>query len=148
MNQLFCNCMCFVSAFLCDAGDVLNSVMLRGAGILVCTGIQVPESVLERNCRWEQYCGLVLRLSGCSSASERCQGAGSFFRRIVGTLESQAPPVPLLHQGKVTWRAEGPSAFTLSVDESKGHTVGKGRSGTASVSVALTVCHRAMFFSC
>lgn len=48
---------------------------------------------------------------------------------------------PSSGQGK----AEGPDAITLSVDESKGHTVGKGCSGTESVSVVLTVCHQALF---
>lgn len=105
------------------------------------TGVRVPESALERNCGWEQYCGLVLRVSGCSGASEWCQGAGSCFRRTGGTLGSQAHPVPFLHRGKVMRGAEGPSAFSLSVDESKGPTVGKGHFGAESVSVVLTVCH-------
>lgn len=120
--------------------------MFCGAGILACAGVQVPESALERSCRWEQCCGLVFRVSGCSGASERCQGAGSCFRRTGGTPGSQAPPVPLLYQDKVMWGAKGPGAFILSVNESKGRTVGNGHFGAGSVSLVLTVCHRAVFF--
>lgn len=73
----------------------------------------------------------MLRVGGHLGASERCQGAGSCSRWTGGTPSSS----PSLEQGNRG--AEGPSAFALRREESKGHTVGKGRFGAESVSASV-----------
>lgn len=75
---------CFIIGCLLQA---LNSLTQECCDAPCCWNpwVSVSESALERNCRWEQYFGLVLRVRGSLG-----EVPGSNFRKIEDTCDSQA----------------------------------------------------------